>query len=62
MRTTWTTVLAELFLKTLKIYVTILDEVSCNLEQNRFNNTYKKEKIDQESHWQIGPTKAGEDS
>ena len=25
-------------------------------------NLYKKEKIDQESHWQIGPTKAGEDS
>lgn len=62
MRTTWTTVLAELFLKTLKIYVTILDEVSCNLEQNRLNNTYKKEKTDQENHWQIGPTKAGEDS
>lgn len=30
-RTTWTTVLAELFLETLKI-LTILDEVSCNLE------------------------------
>lgn len=61
MRTTWTTVLAELFLKALKIYVTILGVVSCNFEQNRLNNTYKKAKVDEESHWQNGLTKAGED-
>lgn len=38
-RTTWASALAELFLKRVKIYIIILDEVLYNLEQNHLNNT-----------------------